>query len=192
MVQAQDLAVCFLVKKILLIGLNVEKIMSFKIRLNIPIWQRCFFGCVSAFGSWGLLLLFVDGFIVSSTPPPLSLIAHLLGLSFCLSLFARVAAKGKLFEPTPDGRISVWLRAGFGFGAAISLAGEARILISVINGEMPLRAKDGIYLAFLVILTCLFAYVAIRGKLFAHTTLKSATAVTDTPADSAPPSKPTT
>jgi len=149
-----------------------------------PTWQRCFFACLVVPLAIILLVQFVDNFIVSPTPPSLDAISKM--LFFCLfglGFPARVVVEGKLLELSPEGKFSVWIRLGYGLGAAVSLVGEARILISVINGKTVLSTKDEVYLAFLIIMTCLFAYIAIRGKPFTRAPTPTV-AATDSRTDS--------
>jgi hypothetical protein len=151
-----------------------------------PVWQRCFFGCFAVLGVFILLGQFVS-FIVSPIPPTLNSIAYSgFGLSYGLSLFARIAAEGRLSELTPDGKLSAWLRAGFGLGAVISFIGEIRILISVINRETALGTKEEIYLVLMMLLTCAFAYAAIRGKPFVRKPTPTAAPTDSTPPQSQP------
>jgi hypothetical protein len=169
----------------------VKKLCCLKIEQKVPIWQRCICGCFVACGAPLLLWVFIMYFIVDPVPPSLNFLMWLPLYSLAVPVLFRVTLTGKSFEGALEGKISPWLRAGFGLGAVISLVGEIRILVSVINGETVLSTKDEIYFSVAVLLTCAFAYIAVRGRSFSRAAPAPTIAATDSPVDSMPPSKPT-
>jgi hypothetical protein len=144
-----------------------EPIMFLGTEEKVPIGQRYICGCFAVIGALFLPWAFIMYFIVDPVSPSLEFIASFSFLfPYGVSLFARVAAEGKLSEPTPEGRISPWLRVGFGAGTVISLTGITRVLIDVTGGNTELNLKEGIYLTLIALLLCFSTYLAVTGKTY--------------------------